>query len=170
MPKPVDRVEFWKERIDTAAKDYFTVYVTSEGDWHRINKAHEAIIKKLIKPEDRVLDAGCAYARMSKLFSDEQYVGVDFSPDFIEMAKRNFPAKEFLIANLKNLPFRDDEFDWAFCTSIKAMVVNNLGQEEWDQMEKELTRVAKKLLILEYENPNPYEIVQKNERTCYENS
>lgn len=154
MPKPIDQTDFWKERIDTAVKDYFSVYVTSEGDWHRINKAH---IQHFEKMTGRVLDAGCGYGRNSIYFSD--YVGVDFSPDFIEMARRRFPDKTFIQANLKDLPFQDSEFDWAFCVSIKRMVQDNLGDEEWNLMLKELTRVAKQVMILEYEDPEPIEIL-----------
>lgn len=155
MSKPVDQIDFWKERIDTAVKDYFTVYVTSEVDWHRINKAH---VKHFEKMSGKVLDAGCGYGRNSIYFPD--YTGVDFSPDFIKMAKEKFPNKTFLEANLKALPFKDKEFDWAFCVSIKAMIENNLGEEEWKLMEKELRRVAKQVMILEYEDPEPVTILR----------
>lgn len=168
MSKPVDKVGFWKERIDTAAKDYFTVYVTSEGNWHEINKVHVKLLEKYIKPTDKVLDAGCAYARMARFFLPENYVGVDFSPDFIKLAKKNNPGNTFVQADLKKLPFKGGEFDWAFCISIKKMVEDNLGKEEWNRMERELTRVAKKLLVLEYESPEPHEIIEKDKRTCYE--
>jgi len=33
---------------------------------------------------------------------------------------------------------------------MERMVIDNLGQEEWDLMEKEIRRVAKELIILEY--------------------
>ena len=155
MSKPVDQIDFWKERIDTAAKDYFTVYVTSEGDWKRINEAHGEHFKMM---SGKILDAGCGYGRNSVFFED--YTGVDFSPDFIEKAKKMFPGKNFIQANLKELPFKDKEFDWAFCVSIKAMIVNNLGEEEWVKMEKELLRVSKNVLLLEYENPLPATILR----------
>lgn len=155
MSKPVDNIDFWKERIDTAAKDYFTVYVTSEADWYEINKAHA---KQFEKMTGKVLDAGCGYGRNSEYFAD--YVGVDFSPDFIEMAKRKYPNKTFIQANLKDLPFKDKEFDWAFCVSIKKMIVDNLGDNEWNEMEKELRRVAKQVMILEYENHQTADILR----------
>lgn len=154
--KPIDKLEFWKERIDHAVKDHYTVYVVHEPGWKKINDAHIEIFRRTISPSDKVLDAGCGYGRMSEFFSN--YTGVDFSPDFIDMARKKYPGKEFIQGNLKALPFKDKEFDWAFCVSIKKMVRDNLGDEEWALMRKELKRVAKKLLILEYETPEDHEV------------
>lgn len=153
MAKPVDTLEFWKERIDTAVKPHYSVYVAGEGLWNAINKIHKEIFDKEISKDARVLDAGCAYGRWANNF--EHYVGVDFSPDFIVEAKRLYPKKDFLVADLKSLPFRDKEFDWSFCVSIKNMIVANLGVEVWQQMEKELKRVSKRVLLLEYGNELP---------------
>jgi len=157
MPKPIDKIEFWKERIETAVKPHYSVYVIHEVGWKQIFNAHKTIISQLIKPTDTVLDAGCGYGRMSVLF--DNYTGVDFSPDFIELATKQFPNKNFIQADLKKLPFHEEQFDWAICVSIKKMVEDNLGIETWESMAKELKRVAKKVLILEYEDPNPYEIL-----------
>lgn len=157
MSKPIDKLGFWKERIDTAVKPHYSVYVIHEAGWKRIYDVHSRIINSLIKSSDRVLDAGCGYGRMSVLFKN--YVGTDFSPDFIAKAKTQFPTKEFVQSNLKELPFKDKEFDWAICVSIKKMVEDNLGKDEWKDMEKELKRVSDKVLILEYEDPEPYEIL-----------
>lgn len=157
MSKPVNKIEFWKERIKTAVRPHYSVYVIHEQGWNLINKSHAQIIKEVIPTGSRVLDAGCGYGRMSVLF--DNYVGTDFSPDFIELAKKNYPNKEFIQANMKELPFKDKEFDWAFCVSIKKMIEDNLGTDEWKQMEKELIRVAKKVLILEYEVSNKFEVL-----------
>jgi ubiquinone/menaquinone biosynthesis C-methylase UbiE len=157
MSKPVNKIEFWKERIRTAVKPHYTVYVAHEQLWKNINTSHARIIKKVIPTGSKVLDAGCGYGRMSVLF--DNYVGTDFSPDFIELAKKNYPQKEFVQADMKALPFKDKEFDWAFCVSIKKMIIDNLGEDEWLAMEKELTRVAKKVLILEYETPDEFTVL-----------
>ncbi len=159
MSKPIDKLDFWKERIDTAKKDYFTVYVCGEEMWKNINEVHKKILLDTIPHDANVLDAGCGYGRWSELFTPEQYTGVDFSPDFIEMAKSKYPNHTFKVENLKYLSFFDKQFDWAFCVSIKKMVMDNLGEEEWNNMLKELKRVAKNVLILEYEDPNPYEVL-----------
>lgn len=156
MQKPINKIEFWRQRIFTAAKEHYSVYITSDANWRDINTSHEKVLKEKIG-DSKVLDAGCGYGRWSPLF--ENYTGVDFSPDFIEKAKIKFPKKKFIQANLKELPFADGEFDWAFCVSIKRMVEDNLGKEEWGLMEKELKRVAKKVLILEYEDHQSLEVL-----------
>lgn len=155
--KPIDDLKFWKKRIDDAKKsrEHYSVYVVDENKWKYINDTHKEILLRECK--GKVLDAGCGYGRWSELFTD--YVGVDFSPDFIAEAQRKYPSKTFIQADLKALPFADKEFDTAFCVSIKKMVQDNLGDEEWNKMQKELQRVSKKLVICEYEDPKPYEVI-----------
>lgn len=159
MSKPVNKKEIWKERIEKAksSREHNSVYITSDGDWAYLNKVHEGILSKY--KNLKVLDAGCGYGRWSEMFSN--YVGVDFSEDFIDLAKGKYPNKQFIVADLKDLPFEDKEFDLAFCVSIREMIIGNLGGEVWEEMEKELKRVAKQVLILEYTNPEQYEIYTK---------
>ena len=153
--KAIDQHSFWKERIDNADREHYSVFICSDDEWNRIGQIHKDIIQK--ETSGKVLDAGCGYGRASEWVED--YTGVDFSPDFIELAKSKYPNKTFIQASLKGLPFKDNEFDFAFCISMKAMVVGQMGEKEWDLMEKELKRVAKKLLILEYGNPEQYWII-----------
>ncbi len=155
MKKPVNKEEFWKWRLDEAKSSrlYYSVYLTSDQDWESIEKAHREILAPY--KDKKVLDAGCGYGRSSEWFTN--YQGVDLSPDFISKAKELYPDKDFMVGRLENLPFKDDEFDVAFCISIKEMIVGNLGQDAWDKMEKELRRVAKEVLLLEYTNPENYE-------------
>jgi SAM-dependent methyltransferase len=149
--RKVGDLTFWKERIDDAKKHgklHYSVYVANEALWKRIFEIHLDTIWKHIKPTDNVLDLACGYGRLSPLFNN--YTGVDFSPDFINEANTLYPGKRFLCENIKKLPFKDKEFDWGIAISLKAMIINNLGIEEWTPMEKEIRRVCKKTLILEY--------------------
>lgn len=150
---PVDTEEFWKERIDRADRDgveNYSVYLVSPQEWQKIAARHKAVLRKIPRTA-KVLDAGCGYGRASTWFKIRNYTGVDFSPDFIERAKQKYPDRRFVQADLKRLPFSDREFDYAFCISMERMVIDNLGQEEWDLMAKEIRRVTKTdLIILEY--------------------
>lgn len=157
MAKPINDLSFWRDRIETAVRPQYSVYVAHDALWNRILDDHLAIILEHIKPNESVLDAGCGYGRMSQYL--DNYTGVDFSPDFISLAKKNYPGEVFIQANLKQLPGKTGQFDWALVISIKKMVEDNLGTDEWLQILQELKRVAKGVLILEYEDSKNYEII-----------
>jgi len=160
MNRPINDLDFWKQRIEDAKKGYthYSVYVANPQLWKYIENHHRKIIRQYIKMSESVLDAGCGYGRAVE-FLPTRYTGVDFSPDFIAQAKENYPDKTFIQSRLEDLPFNDKDFDWAVCISIKYMIIGNLGVEAWEPMEKELKRVAKKVLILEYEDPTQYEVL-----------
>lgn len=155
----VSEIEFWKDRIVEAKAPHHSVYVANEALWAYILSVHLKIIKKLFTEDDKVLDAACGYGRMAQYFKPKNYVGVDFSPDFIEWAQKDNEGYDFVQADIKALPFKDKEFDWAFCISLKHMIRSYASHEDWDKMEAELRRVAKKVLILEYSDPQDYEIL-----------
>jgi ubiquinone/menaquinone biosynthesis C-methylase UbiE len=154
---PIEDINFWKDRINRAKKEkmQYSVYLANDTTWNNIEAKHKEIAQKTCK--GKVLDAGCGYGRMSQWFDD--YLGIDFSPDFIEWAKELYPDKKFEVADLLDLPYKDKEFDWAVCGSVRGMIIGNLGKETWQKMELELKRVAKKILILEYSSPDKYEIL-----------
>lgn len=151
MSKPVNQINFWKERIDRAKKDnvmHYSVYLASPALWKKIYDTHVEIIDREIPKQSKVLDIACGYGRMSPLF--ENYLGVDFSPDFIKEAKKLYPTKSFEVQDVTSLPYPGLSFDWGVAVSFKNMIVGNLGEERWKEMEKEIKRVCKKTLLLEY--------------------
>ena len=162
MEKDITSTEYWKWRLEQATMEghlQWSVYLTNDISWGQIEKIHLGIIKHLIVDDDYVLDAGCGYGRMASAFDSEKYVGVDFSEAFIKKARESHPHYSFIIANLKELPFKDKVFDWSFCISIKGMIRANSGETEWQKMLNELKRVSKRVLILEYTNPEDYKIL-----------
>jgi len=159
MSLPVSTPEFWKKRIEDSNKYgdiHHSVYISRMELWKEIESAHMEVLKTY--KDARVLDAGCGYGRCAPWFSN--YTGVDNSPDLLAIARKEHPDKTFIGADLALLPFKDKEFDMAFCISIKGMIIGNLGGEVWEPMEKELLRVAKEVLILEYEKPGEFNVLR----------
>jgi len=66
----------------------------------------------LLPPNSKVLDAGCASGRDSKLLTDGGVlvVGIDISGKLIKIAKEKYPEIEFIVGNFLQLPFADEEF------------------------------------------------------------
>lgn len=102
------------------------------------------ILKKLIKPTDRVLDVGCGAGRPAIELGDfcAGITGIDNDPGIIEVAEtRKGTAKcIFLVADASELPFETNHFDAVYCT------YNTIGSIPKSQSQKivdEMYRVLK---------------------------
>lgn len=164
MQNAVNEIRYWKERINNAERLgelRLSVYCTSEKDWENICSVHKKICD--LKVKGKVLDVGCGYGRLSEWFDD--YTGIDFSPDFIERARRLYPDKKFEVKNACATDYEDKEFNWAICVSMKAMIEREMGSVVWARIEFELKRISKNILLLEYSSPNEYEIISDSSKT-----
>ena len=161
MTRPILEPEFWRERLAKAqqrGKLHEAVYLCPEEQWKKIEAKHREILAKHIGFADSVLDAGCGWGRLLTLMPKQwggMYVGVDLSPDFIDLAVEKWGVTQervFARADLRNLGWLwSGQLDWAVLISIRPMVKRELGDAVWEEMEKEIRRVAKRLLYLEYD-------------------
>lgn len=155
-PEPILDPSYWQSRLTVQGRDerHRAIFITPKENWDAIAEAHRKILAQHVHPEHSVLDAGCAWGRLLDLMPADWrgfYLGVDLSPDFVELAKREHPERPFAVGDLRHLDLPDDTFDWAVLISIRPMVRRNLSDDAWDEMEKELKRVARNLLFLEYD-------------------
>ena len=73
------------------------------------------------KDGESILDLGCGNGRLIEAFKDKdiKYLGVDNSRELIELAKKNYPSREFIkddILDLKKVP--NNKFDSIFCLAV----------------------------------------------------
>lgn len=149
-------VAFWQDRLRRAKHPIHAIGIGF--DWNWIDSIHLKILFQHYKQGEKVLDVACGIGRTAYWFRDEDYVGFDFVPEFIDIAKKENPGKDFRVLDIREkLPFKKHEFDLAVLVSVKKPLEVNM-QEEWPSIEKELKRVAKKVLVLEYGNNDPVEI------------
>ena len=105
-----------------------------------------------VRAGDRVLDCatgtGDLAIRFSKAGAD--VVGIDFTPEMIELARAKAPSIRFEVADVTALPFEDHRFDIA---SIGFGIRNVADPAKGIA---EMARVAKRVVILEFGQPrNP---------------
>ena len=105
-----------------------------------------------VRAGDRVLDCatgtGDLAIRFSKAGAD--VVGIDFTPEMIELARAKAPSIRFEVADVTALPFEDRRFDVA---SIGFGIRNVADPAKGIA---EMARVAKRVVILEFGQPrNP---------------
>jgi ubiquinone/menaquinone biosynthesis C-methylase UbiE len=89
-------------------------------------KYADIFIEKLRGKGNRILDIGCADGKYSKYFASKgfQVTGVDFSPEMINLARRNVPETRFLEMDMLNLKI-DDKFDGILAAASLLHVQRN---------------------------------------------
>lgn len=154
MPEMIGDIRYWKQRLEQASELHHAIFRCPLETWRRIEAKHREILARVIQPRDSIFDAGCGWGRLLELMPatwDGRYLGVDLSPDFVHMAQLAYPTREFVVGDLRELAI-PDRFDWALLISMRPMVKRNLGDDVWAAMERQVRRVATKLLYLEYDH------------------
>ena len=156
MAEPIFNPQFWKQRLRDAelrGEIHRSIFHTHTGAWERIREANAAALRAVLEPHTSILDVGCGYGDLLDLMPDfwkGEYVGIDLSPDLLARAKARHPERTFLHGDIRydmDLPVK---VDLAVCRSIKQMVIANAGMQVWQEIEVNIAKVAKGILILEY--------------------
>lgn len=158
--------EFWRGRLkgmgSFSTDLYRSIYNVDPDCWVAIQKHHRAILNKLLLANTSILDVGCGYGALYDILPKDrnlQYRGIDVSPDLIELAKARNPGVPFILADARDLHFYGHHtFDFAICRSVRGMIRDNLGEVYWHDIYKEVMRVAKCLVVLEYGDLDTYTI------------
>lgn len=72
------------------------------------------------------LDFGCGFGDFSKVLdnnSNDRYVGMDISPNFIKEARKKYPYLDFRLLDLLNINtnLEKDSFDYTICNGLFAV-------------------------------------------------
>ena len=98
-------------------------------------------------PNKKILDAGCGEGLLMECFNGKNVFGIDLNPDNVEEARRKSYQK-VIIGNLKNLPYKNKEFDETICIET----IQFIGEPE--KAFRELLRITKGKIILTSPNHN----------------
>lgn len=155
MGDPVDRPEYWRERISQCRGELHRVMF--EGSLSLVSRMEyedRVTLEKVVTPVTSILDCGCGYGRLLYLLPEwwnGVYLGVDISPDFLNLARTFHPTRAFKRMDLRDLRALDDEgvtYDLAVVSWVKGMIEDNLGTQVWRKMELEIRKRARGVLFL----------------------
>jgi demethylmenaquinone methyltransferase/2-methoxy-6-polyprenyl-1,4-benzoquinol methylase len=136
--------------FDRIARRYDTVNTVlsagTDGGWRR-RAARETGLRAGGSALDVACGSGKLTAELARLASGGRVVGLDFSPQMLEVARRAYPKIEFIEGDALNLPFDDDSFDAATI----AFGLRNLADPVRGL--REMTRVARRAVVLEFVCP-----------------
>lgn len=116
---------------------------------------------EVLPPGGRALDAGCGHgevaAAIARRRADVEVVGVDIADVWVEEARRrhrDVPNVRFERADVRDLPYDDDEFHTVIC----AEVLEHLPGDGWVRALRELDRVCRpegRIIITIPDDRNP---------------
>lgn len=144
---------FWAERLvkgHEMNEPHHAIAWESKSWWKELNETSTDVLDQVLRyfTPNSVLDAGCGIGTMCEAIpSYISYVGVDFCPELIEEAKRNYPRHKFLVGNCMKLDFPDESFDLVFCRSLEGVIYDGHGMDGWLQVQEELLRISRTVLV-----------------------
>src|SRR5579872_1610900 len=97
------------------------------------------IFKKYVKKGSKVLDAGCAAGRDCRMLSEQGYAvtGIDLSKKLLALAKKQNTSLNFLLADIRALPFADHTFDAVWANAV----IHHLVKKDIEKALREFYRV-----------------------------
>lgn len=107
----------------------------------------DQVLKDNIKPDAKILDAGCGEGRNLIYFLNNGFDvhGLDINDEAIQMLHfiigsnyNHYSKSRFQVADLANLPYQDSSFDYVICSAVLHFSTN--AQKFWSSV-SELHRV-----------------------------
>jgi len=98
-----------------------------------------------LKPDWKILDVGCGRLSPLKFTKKGSYrVGIDHYEPYIKASKKLAIHDKYILADAKNLPFKDNSFQ----VVIAIEIIEHLKKQDSFKIIKEMERVASKKMIL----------------------
>jgi demethylmenaquinone methyltransferase/2-methoxy-6-polyprenyl-1,4-benzoquinol methylase len=140
-----------RSMFDRIARRYDRVNTVLSGGtdagWRR-RAARETDLRRGGSALDVACGSGKLTGELEKLAGPHgRVVGLDFSPQMLEVARRDHPRLEFIEGDALRLPFEDSSFDAATI----AFGLRNLADPV--QGLREMVRVARRAVVLEFVRP-----------------
>ena len=117
MNKQEERIKyFFNKRIKMQGRKNFSSEIGKNDSAFMILN----YLRKNIDIRKKILDAGCGEGRFSKYFIEKgaDITSMDFSEEYVKLAKKNIRKGKFVLGSVTNIPFPDNYFDYIFSVDV----------------------------------------------------
>lgn len=148
---------FWAARINSQRKEnlplHQIIYRTSGHDWGKIQNSTRKILQRHMKDHQKILDVGCGIGSVYEALPSKNidYLGIDLSPELIEVARKSYPEGEFKVGDIlvETQNYSDKYFEVVVLRNVES-AIRYLGEGVLANLKKELLRISNNLIIQEY--------------------
>jgi ubiquinone/menaquinone biosynthesis C-methylase UbiE len=106
--------------------------------------AYEAVVNRMPK-DANVLDVGCGIGKLYRYIPGTMtYTGLDLTEHFLEIARTENPGINVVHGSALNLPFDDNEFEYAVCKDF----LEHVDPDDVQVAVQEMARVASRGIII----------------------
>lgn len=88
----------------------------SDATWSALDASTLDIMRRYVKPDDVLFDAGVGLGGLLSAFPQNERHGVDISLEYLELCQKS--GISVSMAMLENLPYQDDSFDFVLSTDV----------------------------------------------------
>jgi SAM-dependent methyltransferase len=102
-------------------RNFYSLTASSRSRWKRMNRFYhrslENYISAIVPEGKRVLEVGCGDGDLLASTRPSAGVGIDFAPEYIELAKARHPELEFRVDDAEDLKLKG-EFDYIILSDL----------------------------------------------------
>jgi len=97
-------------------------------------------------PGDSILEVGCGGQGYANRFKGTgiNYTGLDITPEYLRLARENFPEFRFIDGDAREMPFDDKSFEVSFSNNLLLHLI----PEDAEKVFREMLRVTRKAVII----------------------
>ena len=111
-------MDSYKETNDTWNK-VAILYQDKFMDLDLYNYSYDIFCGLLAKQNSKILEIGCGPGNISKYLSSKRddlvIEGIDYSPNMIDLARKNIPAAKFQVLDVRQIEILEGKFDGIVC-------------------------------------------------------
>ena len=101
--------------------NYFENNAYSRDKWKKRNRYYHRTLEKhysfIIPAGSRVLELGCSTGDLLNSVRPEYGVGIDFSQNVLDIAKKKYPSLKFVLADVMDFT-TEDHFDYIIISDL----------------------------------------------------